>query len=69
MMLYWEATQSCLEWGMETLFGYSVFLAAFEFSQAMRSEWPGILGWGIPPEFTVDEGQQHHRYSWPHFHC
>ena len=32
-------------------------------------EWPGVSGWGVPPEFTVDEGQWHYWHTGPDLHC
>ena len=42
--------------------------AAFH-HQSNWPQWPGVPGWGVPPEFTVDERQRHHRSPGPHLHC
>lgn len=39
------------------------------FCQTLWPEWPGISGWGISPEFAVDERQWYTRYPRSHIYC
>lgn len=39
------------------------------FCQTLWPEWPGISGWGISPEFAVDERQWYTRYPRSHVYC
>lgn len=39
------------------------------FCQTLWPEWPGISGWGVSPEFTVDERQWYTRYPRSHIYC